>query len=100
LRRVGLLLIALILTATVPVISQYEGYQTLETKYFILRATPEKLAMVNPQVIDAMYEFYLSITGVPPVGENKILVIWEKDWKVSIADAFKKCIHMGGAAWN
>jgi hypothetical protein len=47
-----------------------------------------------------MYEFYLSITGVPPVGENKILVIWEKDWKVSIADTLKKCIHIGGIAWN
>jgi hypothetical protein len=91
----------LIVIAILPTVaSQYEGYQTLETKYFILKATPEKLAMVNPQVIDAMYEFYLSITGVPPLGENKILVIWEKDWKGSIADTRQKCIHIGGIAWN
>jgi len=101
LRKIGLILIALILTATVvPAASQYEGYQTLETKYFILKATPEKLAMVNPQVIDAMYEFYLSITGVPPLGENKILVIWDQQLDVSATNTAHKIIHIGKNRWN
>jgi hypothetical protein len=86
---------------TLPIASsQYEGYQTLETKYFILKATPEKLAMVNPQVIDAMYEFYLSITGVPPLGENKILVIWDLQLDTSVTDTAHKIIHIGKNRWD
>jgi hypothetical protein len=90
-------LIALILAATVPTISQYEGYQTLETKYFVLRATPEKLAMVNPQVIDAMYEFYLSITSVKPIEGDKITVI-EVNWNFSFAAVAKKTIYL--SSWK
>jgi hypothetical protein len=101
LRKIGLFLVILIVIAILPTVaSQYEGYQTLETKYFILKATPEKLAMVNPQIIDGMYEFYLSITGVPPPGESKILVIWDRQLDTSATDTAHKIIHIGKNRWD
>ena len=100
-KRASLILVILIiLTSIIPLAQcdQSENYETLETKYFILKAPPEKLAKIKKDLIDKIYEIELSLLGVPPLGENKIVVEYSE--KGSVADCETKRILIHERTWD
>jgi hypothetical protein len=92
LRKIGcLIVISLILTAILsPIFASPQEYTTLETKYFVVRAPPEKMRIVDPELMDRIYETFLSFTGVVPrskTGEIKISVVYDEKTPMSWACA-------------
>jgi hypothetical protein len=96
--RIELVALLMVAVAIVHPVCASQEYVTLETKYFIVKAPSEKMKVVKPELMDKIYETFLSLLGVAP--EGKILVIYEEKHTTSFADGKLKIIHIWKGEWE